>query len=82
MVSSNVVAERTNLDICLSSTPLTIIKPAFLKNDPLWIYKGDNSMHTYTIQTLRSEETGTIPLELGSDDLAYKTFNERSSLSR
>ena len=50
---------------------------AFLKNDPLWIYKGDNSFHTYTIQTLRSEEQGVIPLELGSDDLAYKTFNER-----
>ena len=50
---------------------------AFLKSDPLWIYEGDNSIHTYVIQTSRAEEKATIPLELGGDDLYYKTFNER-----
>lgn len=85
LTTGNIPKDIVDFKMCCLITPTDHVKIfcpiqqtfAFLKNDPLWIYKGDNSMHTYTIQTLRSEEAGTIPLELGSDDLAYKTFNER-----
>ena len=85
LTTGNIPLDIVEFKMCCLITPTDHVKIfcpiqqtfAFLKNDPLWIYKGDNSVHTYTIQTLRSEEQGVIPLELGSDDLAYKTFNER-----
>lgn len=85
LTTGNIPTDITEFKMCCLITPADHVKIfcpiqqtfAFLKNDPLWIYKGDNSLHTYTIQTSRAEEAATIPLELGSDDLLYKTFNER-----
>jgi len=85
LTTGNIPEEITEFKMCCLITPTDNVKIfcpiqqtyAFLKNDPLWIYKGDNSLHTYAIQTSRAEEVATIPLELGSDDLYYKTFNER-----
>ncbi len=85
LTTGNIPIDITEFKMCCLITPTDNVKIfcpiqqtfAFLKNDPLYIYKGDNGFHTYVIKTSRSEEQGTIPLELGSDDLYYKTFNER-----
>jgi len=85
LTTGNIPTDILEFKMCCLITPTDHVKIfcpiqqtfAFLKSDPLWIYQGDNSIHTYVIQTSRAEEQATIPLELGSDDLYYKTFNER-----
>ena len=62
-----------NIQITVNSFPDYV---DYIEN-PLWIMKGTKQLTDFPIRTRKPTEVGIIPFTMASDDLFYRTYNER-----
>ena len=62
-----------NIQITVNSFPDYVE----FKENPLWIYKNTKQLTAFPIRTQKPTEVGIVPFLMASDDLFYRTYNER-----